>query len=104
MKESSLARIAPVLDALRAHPALEEVRLTHFLLNGRDFVHFHDDEHGIVADAILSTGRVSMPVETPAEQAEFMERIAKPLRSLGSRKRDRTRRRRAARGDEQGRP
>jgi len=100
MKKDSLERIAPVLDFLRAHPALEEIRPTHFLLHGKEFVHFHEDDSGIVADAILSRGRLSMRVETPAEQAEFMDRIAEPLASLRSRKRDRDRRRRGARREE----
>ena len=102
MRQESLDRLAWVLEALRSHPALDEVRPTHFLLNGRDFVHFHEDGHGIVADAILSTGRVRMSVDTAAEQAEFMDRIAEPLDSLGSRRRDRDRRRRAARRTERG--
>lgn len=97
MKRSSLDRIASLLDVLRAHPVLHEVRPTHFLLYGKEFLHFHDEDGGIVADAILSKGRVSMSVDSAPEQAEFLERIERSLASLGSRKRDRERRRRVPR-------
>lgn len=97
MKRSSLRRIAPLLEALRAHPALCEIRPTHFLLDGNDFLHFHDDDGRIVADAILSKGRVSMPVSSIEEEAEFMERIDRILASLRSRERNRDRRRRVPR-------
>jgi len=95
VKRDSFERIASLLESLRGNPALCEIRPTHFLLNGKEFLHFHDDGDGIVADAILSKGRISMPVNTTAEQAEFMDRIDRSLAALGSRKRDRHRRRRS---------
>jgi hypothetical protein len=89
--------IAPLLDELRAHPALVEVRPTEFQLDGRGFLHFHEDAEGVVADALLTEGRVHMPVSSSAQQAEFLERIDYRLSSCDARVRDRQRRRRSRR-------
>jgi hypothetical protein len=89
VKQATLDRIAPLLDALRAHPALSEVRPAEFMLDGRDFLHFHDEPEGVFADVRLAEGRVSMPVSSSAEQAEFLERIDHSLYSLDARVRDR---------------
>ncbi len=92
MKTATLERLAPFLNLLRAHPALREVRPAAFHLDGRDFVHFHDEPEGILADVRLSKGRVHMRVSSPAEQAEFLERIEDILASLEERVRGRERR------------
>jgi hypothetical protein len=92
MRRATLDRIAPLLDVLRAHPALLEVRPTEFQLHGRDFLHFHDEPDGVVADVRLAEGRVSMPVSSSSEQAEFLERIDHTLVSVDIRVRDRQRR------------
>ncbi len=92
MKQATLDRIAPLLDVLRAHPALSEVRPTEFELDGREFLHFHEDEGGAVADVRLAGGRVSMRVASSAEQADFLERIDPELSSLEARALDRQRR------------
>ncbi len=91
MKTATLERLAPLLNLLRAHPALREVRPAAFHLNGRDFVHFHDELEGIFADVRLSKGRVHMRVSSPAEQAELLERIEDILASLEERVRGRER-------------
>jgi hypothetical protein len=100
MKEETLDRIAPLLEALRAHPALLEVRPTEFQLDGRDFLHFHDEPDGVVADVRLAEARVSMPASSSAEQAELLERIDHALSSSDVRLRDRQRRHRRRRGEE----
>ena len=92
MREGTLARIAPLLDILRAHPALREVRPTMFHLNGRDFIHFHDYPEGVVADVRLVKGVVRMPVSSPEDQAELLDRIEERLGSIGSREHGRNRR------------
>jgi hypothetical protein len=97
MKQSTLDRIAPLLDALRAHPALREARPTVFHLNDRNFLHFHDEPEGIFADVRLSKGFVRMPVSFPAEQSELLERIEQSLISLDLHVRDRQRRTRRQR-------
>ena len=97
MKEATLARIAPLLEELRAHPALVEARPTEFEVDGRSFLHFHDAPGGVVADVLLAEGRVSMAVSSSADQAELLERIDHSLESLDSRARDRRRRGRGRR-------
>lgn len=92
MKDSTLEVLAPLLEVLRAHPALEEDRPGEFSLNGRGFLHFHESSRGIFTDVLLAKGRVHMPVSTPAEQGELLERIDQVLKSLALRERKRERR------------
>ncbi|MCI0628041.1 MAG: hypothetical protein L0387_41375 [Acidobacteria bacterium] len=92
MKRTTLERIAPLLEVLRAHPALQEIRLGEFLVEDRDFLHFHEEPEGIFADVRLTKGRVHLPVSSPSEQLEFLERIDQTLSTLESRVRDRQRR------------
>lgn len=82
MKTTSLETIAPLLTQLRAHPSLHEIRPTEFQVNGRDFLHFHDGDHGVFADVLLANGRIHMPVSSPGEQGALMDRIEEVLESL----------------------
>lgn len=92
LKESTQATLAPLLEVLRSNPALREVRPAMFYLDGSDFVHFHGEDEDVVADVLLTKGRVRMPVATQAAQAELLERIDDRLKSLDSRVRDHQRR------------
>ena len=92
MKQVNLDRIAPLLDVLRRHPALSEVRPNAFHLDGRDFVHFHELADEVHADVRLSTRVVRLPVTTESQQAELLEQIEHSLASLGDHARDRARR------------
>lgn len=85
MKDSTLETLASLLGVLRAYPVLNEVRPTAFHLDGRDFIHFHEEPEGLFADVRLSKGRVRLPVSTQAEQAELLERIEEKLSSRESR-------------------
>ena len=98
MKSSTFKDLTPLLDVLRAHPALREARPAAFHLNGRNFVHFHEEPEGVFADVLLTNGRVRMPVSSPAEQAELLERIDHVLESLELREHKRERRDRRRRG------
>jgi hypothetical protein len=82
VKKSTLQLIAPILSVLRAHPTLHEVRPTAFHLDGRDFLHFHEEADGVFADVRLSKGFVRMPVSSEFEQSEFLARIDEVLSSL----------------------
>jgi hypothetical protein len=84
MKSTTLNCIALLLNVLRAHPALDEVRPAAFHFNGRDFIHFHEEPEGIFADVRLAKGRVRMPVSTRFEQAELLESIERKLSLLES--------------------
>lgn len=92
MKQAGLDEIAPLLDVLRANPALREIRPTAFYLDGRNFVHFHDEPGGVVADVRLTRSIVRLRVSSASEQAELLERIDECLSSLESRVHDRVRR------------
>lgn len=81
MKDAAMAALAPLLQFLRGYDELEEVRPAAFHLKGRDFVHFHEEAHGLVADVKLSAGRVRLPVDTLSEQADLIELLEDKLGS-----------------------
>ena len=55
MREETIKTLSPLLNVLRGYSVLEEVRTAAFHLEGRDFIHFHDEEpKGIVADVRLA--------------------------------------------------
>ena len=88
----TLARIAPLLEELRARPALREMRPGVFYLKSRAFLHFHDDPSGIFADVRLAGEFVRLPVTSRSEQSDLLERIDDCLSSVDSRETDRRRR------------
>jgi len=92
---SVLARISPLVEALRARPVLRERRPGVFELKSRAFLHFHDDPTGIYADVRLAEGFVRLPVTSGAQQAHLLERIDDCLSAVESRETDRRRRGRA---------
>jgi hypothetical protein len=96
MKSATLESLEPLLNLLRDHASLSEVRPAEFHLKGRGFLHFHEEPDGLVADVLLNAGRLRMPVTSSAQQAEFLERIADILESLERRTRDGGRRGRIA--------
>jgi hypothetical protein len=95
MKSATLEHLGPLLDLLRDHESLREVRPAEFHLRGRGFLHFHEGPDGVVADVLLNAGRLRMPVTTPVQQAEFLERIGDILESVQRHTRDGRRRVRA---------
>ena len=72
---ATLARIAPLLEALREHPALREPRPGVFTLKSRAFLHFHDDEAGVFADVKLHGEFVRMRVSDAGEQGDLLAAI-----------------------------
>ena len=94
---NALARIAPLLEALRARPVLRERRPGIFELKSRAFLHFHDDPSGIFADVRLGADFVRMPVTSSSEQADLLQRIDDRLSAVESRAADRRRRDRGSR-------
>jgi len=81
----TLARIAPLLDALREREALREKRPGVFYLKSRAFLHFHDDPSGVFADVRFADEFVRMRVSTPSEQSDLLERIDDCLGAVESR-------------------
>jgi hypothetical protein len=89
----TLTRIEPLLEELRARPALREKRPGVFYLKSRAFLHFHDDPSGVFADARLADEFVRLPVTSRSEQSDLLERIDDCLSSIESRSVDRHRKR-----------
>lgn len=86
---ATLARIASLLDELRARPVLRETRPGVFSLKSRAFLHFHDDPSGVFADVHLAEDFVRLPVTTRSEQADLLERIDACLSTIEARATDR---------------
>jgi len=93
----TLARIEPLLVALRARPALRERRPGVFELRSRAFLHFHDDPSGVFADVRLADDFVRLPVTSRSEQTDLLERIDDRLSAVESRAADRRRKSRSGR-------
>ncbi|HKJ24581.1 MAG TPA: hypothetical protein VKB65_07150 [Myxococcota bacterium] len=81
----ALARIAPLLEALRERGALREKRPGVFYLKSRAFLHFHDDPSGVFADVRFADEFVRMRVSTASEQSDLLERIDDCLSAVESR-------------------
>ena len=94
---NALARIAPLLEELRARPVLRERRPGIFELKSRAFLHFHDDPSGVFADVRLGADFVRMPVTSSSEQADLLQRIDDRLSAVESRAADKRRRGRGRR-------
>lgn len=77
---ATLARLAPLLDALRGVPGLKERASGTFYRGGRAFLHFHEDPAGDFADVRLD-GRLftRLPVSTAADQATCLARVFSAL-------------------------
>jgi len=89
--QSALDRIIPLLEELRAHPALREKRPGVFYLNSREFLHFHDDPVGVFADVRLAEGFFRLPVTSRAQQSDLLARIDQCLSTTDERIVDRQR-------------
>jgi hypothetical protein len=78
----TLASLAPLLQRLRAMPALVERRPGVFYLGSRAYLHFHDDPAGIFADVKLDLVTfVRLRVSTAGERASFVARVVRSLRT-----------------------
>ena len=84
MRKETIENLAMLLNFLRNYEILSEVRPTNFRLNGKGFIHFHDESNGLWADIFLSKGRLRMPSNTASEQAEVIGTIEPTLESLES--------------------
>ena len=73
-----------LLNFLKSYEILSEMKPTNFHLNGKGFIHFHDEPDGLWADIFLSKGRLRMPANTASEQADVIGTIETTLESLES--------------------
>jgi hypothetical protein len=83
MKHASAATLlvlAPLLAAVRRHPALVERKPGIFYLRGRACLHFHEDPGGLHADLRVGQGDFERHrVDSAEERAVFVARLAQHL-------------------------
>ena len=84
MRQETIEALSILLNFLRSNEILNEVKPTNFHLNGKGFIHFHDEPDGLWADIFLSKERLRMPANTASEQADVIGTIEPALESLES--------------------
>ena len=84
MRQETIDALSILLNFLKSYEILNEVKPTNFHLNGKGFIHFHDEPDGLWADIFLSKGRLRMPANTDSEQADVIGTIEPTLESLES--------------------
>ncbi len=79
----ALAKLRPVLDALREHRGLVERTPGSFYLRSKGFLHFHEDPLGLFADLkedLVSFSRYR--VTSRLEQRELLARVKRCLNGV----------------------
>ena len=84
MRHETNETLEMLLNFLKSYEILSEMKPTNFHLNGKGFIHFHDEPDGLWADIFLSKGRLRMPANTASEQADVIGTIETTLESLES--------------------
>ncbi len=56
MRQETIDALSILLNFLKSYEILNEVKPTNFHLNGKGFIHFHDEPDGLWADIFLSKG------------------------------------------------
>ena len=73
---ASLARLAPLLEQLRAISGLIERRPGSYYRRSAAFLHFHEDPAGLFADAKLNLASFErLPVNTRTEQSALLSAV-----------------------------
>ena len=72
MRQETIEAFSILLYFLKSYEILNEVKPTNFYLNGKGFIHFHDEPDGLWADIFLSKRRLRMPANTASEQADVI--------------------------------
>ena len=87
----ALDQLEPLLAAIRALPGLTEKSRGVFYRGGKAFLHFHEDQAGLFADArLVGTEFERFRVGTEAEREDFLALVSKSLsKSLRSSSRQR---------------
>jgi hypothetical protein len=71
----ALARLEPLLAALRELPTLQEKSRGVFYRGSRAFIHLHEDPLGLFADVRVGTDFERVRVTTVKEQRQLLQRI-----------------------------
>ncbi len=87
----ALAHLSPLLEKLRARPALREKSPGVFYLKSRAFLHFHEDPKGLFADVRLEEEFDLPPATSSSQQASLLRRIDKRLKDVDPRSSGRNR-------------
>jgi hypothetical protein len=72
---AALDELEPLLDRLRAVPALVERKRGIFYRGARAFLHFHEDATGLYADVRFDVEFERFRVQTPEECDVLLTRI-----------------------------
>jgi hypothetical protein len=75
----ALARIAPLLAALRRDARLKERGAGKFYLRSSAFLHFHEDPAGLFADLKCDGDWQRFPVNTAAEREQLLASVGEIL-------------------------
>ena len=81
----ALARLAPLLAALRAFPELRESKPGVFYRGSQAFLHFHEDGAGDFSDVKVERDWERARVTTQRERAALLRRVRALLASSTSR-------------------
>ena len=77
---ASVARLAPLLEELRAISSLVERTPGSFYRRSAAFLHFHEDPTGLFADVKLNlAGFERLPVNTRVERAALLRAVRRAL-------------------------
>jgi hypothetical protein len=72
---NALAQLSGLLTQIRARPGLKEKKLGIFYRKSKSFLHFHEDPAGLFADLSAADSFTRYPVNTCAEQTEFLKAL-----------------------------
>jgi len=77
---AALDRLDDLLQAVRRqHPELREHKRGAFYRRGAGWLHFHEDPAGLFADLKVGGIWARFPVNSTAERAAFLARLAQTL-------------------------
>ena len=69
---AAFAVLSDLLESLQSRTALIERRSGIFYVNGKAFLHFHEDPSGLFADLRIGSDWQRFPVNSPDERAELL--------------------------------
>ncbi|MBC7973183.1 MAG: hypothetical protein H7Z11_24175 [Verrucomicrobia bacterium] len=73
--DRALDQLAALLTDIRLVEGLKEKKRGVFYRKAQAFLHFHEDPAGLFADLRHASDWERFPVNTPAEQAQFLARL-----------------------------
>jgi hypothetical protein len=73
--QADLDRLGALLAELRKLPQLRERKRGYFSVDGRAFLHFHEDAGDLYVDVRLESRFERLRVTSPKEQAALLSRV-----------------------------